>query len=74
MYGANMNRVRFFRKARQLSQQELADLVSVSRQTVNLIENQDYNPTLALCIRLAKVLDTDLNALFWNEGGEDETV
>ncbi|MFC2715708.1 MAG: helix-turn-helix transcriptional regulator, partial [Kingella denitrificans] len=40
-----MNRVRQFRKQKQLSQQALADLVEVSRQTVNMIENQDYNPT-----------------------------
>ena len=67
-----MNRVRQFRKQKQLSQQALADLVEVSRQTVNMIENQDYNPTLSLCIRLAKALDTDLNALFWEE--EDEQI
>jgi len=65
-----MNRVRQFRKQKQLSQQALADLVEVSRQTVNMIENQYYNPTLSLCIRLAKVLDTDLNALFWEEENE----
>ena len=67
-----MNRVRQFRKQKQLSQQALADLVEVSRQTVNMIENQDYNPTLFLCIRLGKGLDTDLNALFWEE--EDEQI
>ena len=67
-----MNRVRQFRKQKQLSQQALADLVEVSRQTVNMIENQDYNPNLSLCIRLAKALDTDLNALFWEE--EDEQI
>lgn len=67
-----MNRVRQFRKQKQLSQQALADLVEVSRQTVNMIENQYYNPTLSLCIRLAKALDTDLNALFWEE--EDEQI
>ena len=67
-----MNRVRQFRKQKQLSQQALADLVEVSRQTVNMIENQDYNPPLSLCIRLAKALDTDLNALFWEE--EDEQI
>ena len=67
-----MNRVRQFRKQKQLSQQALADLVEVSRQTVNMIENQDYNPTLSLCIRLAKALDKDLNALFWEE--EDEQI
>lgn len=65
-----MNRVKIFRKQNHLSQQELANLVKVSRQTINLIENQDYNPTLALCIRIAKALHTDLNTLFWNENHE----
>lgn len=65
-----MNRVRQFRKQKGLSQQELAKLVEVSRQTINLIENQDYNPTLALCIRIAKALDVDLNKLFWEQENE----
>ena len=65
-----MNRVRQFRKQKRLSQQELAQLVEVSRQTINLIENQDYNPTLALCIRIAKALDVDLNKLFWEQENE----
>ena len=65
-----MNRVRQFRKQKGLSQQELAQLVEVSRQTINLIENQDYNPTLALCIRIAKALDVDLNKLFWEQENE----
>lgn len=65
-----MNRVRQFRKQKGLSQQGLAKLVEVSRQTINLIENQDYNPTLALCIRIAKALDVDLNKLFWEQENE----
>lgn len=65
-----MNRIKLYRKQNQLSQQELANLVEVSRQTINLIENQDYNPTLALCIRIAKALNTDLNTLFWDENHE----
>ena len=65
-----MNLVRQFRKQKGLSQQELAQLVEVSRQTINLIENQDYNPTLALCIRIAKALDVDLNKLFWEQENE----
>ena len=65
-----MNRVRQFRKQKRLSQQELAQLVEVSRQTINLIENQDYNPTLALRIRIAKALDVDLNKLFWEQENE----
>ena len=44
---------------------ELAREVGVARQTINLIENDKYNPTISLCISLAKVLQTDLNTLFW---------
>ncbi|WP_125605392.1 helix-turn-helix transcriptional regulator [Lapidilactobacillus bayanensis] len=60
-----MNRVREFRLAKKLSQNTLAQQIEVARQTINLIENDKYNPSLALCIRLAKALDTDLNTLFW---------
>lgn len=50
-----------------LSQQELADLCEVTRQTIGLIEKGKYNPTLNLCIKLARVLDLTLNDLFWDE-------
>ena len=56
------------RQARQqkgLSQTELAKIIGVSRQTVNMIENGDYNPTIALCLKLCKALDKTLNDLFW---------
>lgn len=69
-----MNQVKQYRTALGLSQQALAQAVGVSRQTVNQLENQDYNPTLSLCIRIAKALNTDLNTLFWeNENDEKET-
>ncbi|MED1266863.1 helix-turn-helix transcriptional regulator [Bacillus mycoides] len=60
-----MNNVKNYRKSEGLSQLELAKKVNVARQTINLIENNKYNPSLALCIELAKVLKTDLNSLFW---------
>lgn len=55
------------RVAKDLSQQALADLVGVSRQTINAIEKGDYNPTLKLCIAICKVLDKTLDELFWEE-------
>ena len=55
------------RKAKGLSQQQLADLLGVSRQTINAIEKGDYNPTIRLCIGIAKVLGLTLNDLFWDE-------
>ena len=48
-----------------LTQAELAEKVGVTRQTIGLIENGGYNPTLNLCIAIAKALDKTLNDLFW---------
>ncbi|WP_276753571.1 helix-turn-helix transcriptional regulator [Limosilactobacillus ingluviei] len=63
-----MNRVREFRRAHtDYSQLTLAQAVGVARQTINLIENDKYNPTLDLCLKLAHALGTDLNTLFWEE-------
>jgi len=67
---ARMN-LRLARVEKNLSQQELADIVNVSRQTIGLIEKGGYNPTLNLCIRIAKALDKTLDLLFW-EDSKDE--
>ena len=61
----DMNRVKEFRQLKKLSQLALAREIGVARQTINLIENGKYNPSLELCIKLAQSLDTDLNSLFW---------
>lgn len=53
------------RAAKDVSQQELADIVGVSRQTINAIEKGDYNPTIKLCIAICKALDKTLDELFW---------
>ena len=50
-----------------LSQQELADKLGVSRQTINAIEKGDYNPTIKLCVGICRILGLTLNDLFWNE-------
>ncbi|MBQ8133108.1 MAG: helix-turn-helix transcriptional regulator [Clostridia bacterium] len=55
------------RAAKDLSQQQLAELVNVSRQTINAIEKGDYNPTIKLCISICKALDKTLDELFWEE-------
>jgi putative transcriptional regulator len=49
------------------SQQELADRVGVTRQTIGLIEKGKYNPTLNLCVNIAIILNKTLNDLFWEE-------
>jgi putative transcriptional regulator len=60
-------KLKIARVEKDLSQQELADLVGVTRQTIGLIEKGKYNPTLNLCISIAKALDKTLNDLFWEE-------
>ena len=62
-----MNRVKEFRKELGISQLELAKDIGVSRQTINMIENDKYNPTLELCLNLARSLQTDLNSLFFGK-------
>ncbi|EHO16687.1 hypothetical protein HMPREF9623_01386 [Stomatobaculum longum] len=58
-------RLKAARAAKDLSQQELADLVGVSRQTVNAIEKGYYNPTIRLCLAICHALDKTLDELFW---------
>ena len=52
---------------KNLSQTDLAKTIGVSRQTINMIENGVYNPTIELCIRICKKLGVTLNDLFWRE-------
>ena len=60
-------RLRSARAAKGLSQQALADLVGVSRQTVNAMEQGDYNPTIRLCVAICRALDRKLDELFWED-------
>ncbi len=60
-------RLKSARAAKDLSQQELADLVGVSRQTVSAIEKGDYNPTIRLCISICRTLGKTLDELFWED-------
>ena len=55
------------RAGRDLSQEELANLVGVTRQTIGMIEAGKYNPSLNLCIAICKALGKTLDELFWNE-------
>ncbi|MFR2256967.1 MAG: helix-turn-helix transcriptional regulator [Ruminococcus sp.] len=60
-------RLKSARATKDLSQQQLAELVKVSRQTISAIEKGDYNPTINLCIAICKALDKTLDELFWEE-------
>ncbi|WP_125605231.1 helix-turn-helix transcriptional regulator [Lapidilactobacillus bayanensis] len=68
-----MNKVRDYRKKKGISQLVLAREIGVSRQTINMIENDKYNPTLDLCLKLAWALGVDLDTLFWREANEQES-
>jgi putative transcriptional regulator len=60
-------KLKLARVEKDLSQEQLADLVGVTRQTIGMIESGNYNPTLKLCISICKLLDKTLNDIFWEE-------
>ena len=62
-----VNRVKLARIEKSLTQAQLAERVNVTRQTIGMIEKNKYNPTLQLCIAIAKALDKTLDDLFWEE-------
>ncbi len=62
------NRLKLARIERGLTQSQLADRAGVTRQTIGLIEAGGYNPTLNLCIELARATGKTLDELFWNTG------
>ena len=60
------------RVQKDLTQEDLADMVGVTRQTIGMIETGNYNPSLNLCIEICKALDRTLDDLFWeNEQSEN---
>ena len=60
-------KLKLARVENNLTQAQLAKKIGVTRQTIGLIENGGYNPTLNLCIAIAKTLNKTLNDLFWKE-------
>ena len=66
------NRVKLARVEKDLTQQDLADLIGITRQTIGLIEARKYNPTIKLCLLIAKVTAKKLDELFWIEGQDNE--
>ena len=55
------------RAALDLSQNDIAEALGVSRQTIHSIESGNYNPTIKLCISICKLLGKTLDELFWEE-------
>ncbi len=62
-----MSRLKLARLQAELTQAQLAKDVGVTRQTINLLENGRYNPTLRLCLAICHRLDSSLDQLFWEE-------
>lgn len=62
------NRIKALRKAMGYRQEDLASALGVSRQTIIAIENDKYDPTLGLAMRLARYLGTTVEELFQLEG------
>ncbi|MBR6237808.1 MAG: helix-turn-helix transcriptional regulator [Lachnospiraceae bacterium] len=58
-------RLKAARAGLDMSQDDLAKAVGVSRQTISSIEKGDYNPTINLCINICKTLNKTLDELFW---------
>lgn len=58
------NNIRQLRKAAGLRQEDLAQTLGVTRQTINAIENNKYDPTLGLAMRLARLLNTPVEEIF----------
>lgn len=59
------NRLKEFRAAQGINQQELGTLVGASRQTISLIERGDYNPSITLALRIAQVFHLPVEDVFY---------
>lgn len=58
------NNIKYLRKQMNLRQEDVANKVGVTRQTINAIENDKYNPTLELAMKLAKLFNTPVEKIF----------
>lgn len=59
------NQVKIARVKVGLTQQQLADQVGITRQTISLIEKGNYNPSLKLCLQICYAVNSQLDELFW---------
>ena len=65
-------RMKVARVERDLSQEQLAEAVGVTRQTIGMIEAGKFNPSLQLCINICRALGKTLDDLFWEEAFLEE--
>ena len=64
--------VKVARVQKDMTQKDLAAAVGVSRQTINAIEQGEYNPTIKLCRAICRALGKTLDALFWEDDNNEE--
>lgn len=62
--------IKVARAEKDMTQKALAEAVGISRQTMNTIEQGEYNPTIRLCRAICRVLGKSLDDLFWEEEQE----
>lgn len=60
------------RAQRDMTQKDLAQAVGVSRQTINAIEQGEFNPSIRLCRAICRALGKTLDELFWEEDNDEE--
>lgn len=65
-------KIKIARVTLDMSQEQLAEKIGVTRQTIGLIESGNYNPSLNLCIAICEALGKTLNDLFWNPVNHEE--
>lgn len=65
------NKVYEFRVLKRMSQKDLADAVGVSKQTIFVMEKNNYSPSLVLSYRIANFFEVDINEIFSYVGKED---
>ena len=70
--GKNL-RLKSARAALDMSQKDVAETVGVTRQTMNVIENGDYNPSINLCIAICRTLGKTLDQLFWEDDSNEKS-
>ena len=69
------NRLEELRKQRGMKQEELADLLEVSRQTISSLESGKYNPSIILAIKIARFFDKSVEEIFiYEENDNEKTV
>lgn len=67
-------KMKIARIEKDLSQEQLADLVGATRQTIGMIESGKFNPSLQLCISICRALGKTLDDLFWEETEEGDVA